>query len=87
MNSRANVFIRIALALLFCVGMFVTANSAALGQRDRHDRGRRARCERDCEERYRERKRDCNNRRGRDKNQCKRDADRDRRDCRENCRH
>ena len=87
MKSRANVLIRISLALLFCLGMFVTASSPAVGQRDRGDRGRHERCKRECEDRYRERKRECNNRRGRDKHQCKQEADRERRDCKDRCRH
>ncbi len=39
--------IRISLALVFCLGMFVTANPAALGQRDRGNRGDRERCQKE----------------------------------------
>ena len=51
MKSTVNVFIRISLTLLFCLGMLITANPAAFAQRDRdrdRDRGNRESCKKEC---------------------------------------
>jgi hypothetical protein len=87
MKSR---IIRISLALLFCLGMFVTANPVALGQRDRdrdRDRGGHKRCQKECKERYDHQKRECKDRRGRERRECQQRADREQRECKERCRH
>jgi hypothetical protein len=82
-----STIIRISLALLFCLGMFVTANPAALGQRPDRDRGGRERCQKECQDRYREQTRECKGKRGRDRRECLQRADKDRRECRDKCRH
>jgi Ni/Co efflux regulator RcnB len=86
MKSTANALIRISLALVFCLGMFATANPAALGQRDR-ERGDRDKCQKECQERYKEQTRQCKDRRGRERRECQRRADKERRECRDKCRH
>jgi hypothetical protein len=81
--------IRIALAFVFCLGMFVTANPAALGQRtDRnYNRGDRERCQKECQEKYKEQSRQCRDKRGRERRECQKSADKERRECRDKCRH
>jgi len=81
-----STIIRTGLALLFCLGMFVTANPAAAGQRDR-DRGDRRRCEKECKEKYDQQKRECRDRRGKERRECQQRADQERRECKEKCRH
>jgi hypothetical protein len=54
MKSIANVFIRISLTVLFCLGMLITANPAALARDRDRDRGGRERCQTECQERYKE---------------------------------
>jgi hypothetical protein len=78
-----STILRISLALLFCLGMFVTANPAALGQRDR---GNRERCQKECQEKYKERMRDCKGMRGKDKRGCKERATKERNECKDRCR-
>lgn len=86
MKSKANVLIRIVLAIVFCLGMVGATNPVA-GQRDRGDRGDRERCQRDCQEKYNQEIRDCNGKRGRERRECRRRADHDRKECRKNCHH
>src|SRR5260370_4307671 len=88
MKSTPNVFIRISLAMLFCLGMLVTANPAAFAQRDRdRDRGGRERCQKEMQDRYKHQKHDCEDRKGRERHRCEQRADRARRECRDKCRH
>jgi hypothetical protein len=83
-----STMIRITLATVFCLGMFVTANPASLGQRvDRGNRGDRERCQKECQEKYKEQSRDCKSKRGHDRRECQQRADRERRECRDKCRH
>ena len=82
MNSRATVFARVTLAILFFCG-FVLALSSTSGVAapDRH----RDRCKRRCEEEYDRRKRECR-RRGRDRHRCEDEAKRERNECKDRCR-
>ena len=84
MKSTAKVLSRISLALLFCLAMFITANPAVSGQRDR---GGRRHCEKECQDRYKEQIRECRDKRGRDRRECQRHAEKDRNECRDKCRH
>ena len=52
MKSRASVLLRIGLALVFCLGIFANTNAAP-------DKNSRKRCEKHCEETYKERKHRC----------------------------
>ena len=79
-----STFCRIGLAVVFCLGMLVTANPAALGQRDR---GERRKCERECQQKYNEQVRECNGKRGRERRECRDRATKDLRECRNKCRH
>jgi hypothetical protein len=79
---------RISLALVFCLGMFATANPAALGQRpDRGNRGDRERCQKECQEKYKEQSHQCRDKRGRERRECQQRANKERRECRDKCRH
>jgi hypothetical protein len=82
-SSMKSTVVRISLALLFCLGTFVTAHSVPVGQRDRHERQR---CEKECQARYKEETRQCRDKRGKDRRECQQRADRDRRECRDKCR-
>src|ERR1700692_4860504 len=82
MKSMSSVLIRITLVVLFCLGMFVTANSVPAGQRDKHERRR---CERECQDRYNQQKRECKNRRGDERRRCEREAKNELRDCKQRC--
>jgi hypothetical protein len=52
MKSKASVLLRISLALLFCLGSFANTNATP-------DKNSRKRCEKHCEETYKERKHRC----------------------------
>jgi hypothetical protein len=82
MKSMSTVLIRITFAVLLCLGMFVTANSAPPGQRDKHERQR---CEKECKDRYSHQKHDCKNQRGNDRRQCERRAQDDYNNCKHGC--
>ena len=56
MRSRASVLLRISLALLFGLGMFVNANPTPGAAGDKNSRKR---CEKHCEETYKDRKHRC----------------------------
>ena len=87
MKPTANVFVRISLALIFSLGMLVTANPVAFAQRDRdRDKGGRKRCQHECDDRYKQQKRECKDRRGRERHQCEQRADRERHECKDRCR-
>ena len=79
-----STILRISLALVFCLGMLVTANPAVSGQRDR---GERQKCQKECQDKYREQTRECRGKRGRDRRECQQRADKDLRECRDKCRH
>jgi hypothetical protein len=82
-----STILRISLALVFCLGMLVSANPAALGQRDRGLSGGRQKCEKECQDRYREQSHQCRDKRGKDRRECQKSADKERRECRNKCRH
>jgi hypothetical protein len=84
MKSTANVFVRFSLALIFCLGMLVTANPVA-SARDR-DKENRKRCQHECDDRYKQQKRECKDRRGKERHRCEQRADRERHDCKDGCR-
>jgi hypothetical protein len=79
MKSRANVLIRISLALLFCLGMFVTANPAPAGQPNPHQT-----CLSRCQ--VANFKGRCKGKRGKDRRECLQNADKELRGCRDRCR-
>ena len=56
MRSRAGVLLRISLALLFGLGMFANANPTPGAAGDKNSRKR---CEKHCEETYKDRKHRC----------------------------
>jgi len=56
MGSRAGVLLRISLALLFGLGMFVNASPTPEAAGDKNSRKR---CEKHCEATYKERKHRC----------------------------
>jgi hypothetical protein len=85
MKSKANVLIRISLALLFCLGMFVTANPVPAGQPNPG-----LTCQSRCQYGYKHQKYVCNlaevHKRGKDRRECLQKADKDLRECRDKCR-
>ena len=82
MKSLFSILVRTALMVLFCLGMFVTANSLPAGQRDRHERKR---CEKECQDKYKREKRECKDRRGDERRRCERRAQDELRDCKQRC--
>lgn len=75
-----STILRISLAGLFCLGMFVTANPTALGQV-----GGRKRCKEQCQDNYKEQMRDCNGKRGKAGRECKERAGKELRKCKLVC--
>ena len=81
-----STILRISLAVVFCLGMFLTANPAALGQRE--DRGDRDRCQKECKKHYKEQMSDCKSKRGKnERRECKERASKELRECQGRCRH
>ena len=82
MKSRARLFTRATLALLFFCAMFLAVlTTTGMATPDRH----RDRCKRRCEDVYDRRKRECK-RRGRDRHRCEEEAKRERDECKDRCR-
>ena len=86
MKSIPNVFIRISLTVLFCLGMLITANPTALARDRDRARGGRERCQTECQERYKEQKHDCKDRGGKERHRCEQRADREHHECKDRCR-
>jgi hypothetical protein len=84
MKSTVTVLLRFSLALLFCIGMFVTANAAITG---RPDKGDRKHCQKECKERYNHQKDECKEKRGGERRECKERAEKERHECQEKCEH
>jgi hypothetical protein len=83
-----STILRISLALVFCLGIFVSANPAAMGQRDRGERGNRDRCQKECKKKYKEQVSDCKSKRGKgERRECKERASKELRECQDRCRH
>ncbi len=82
MKSRANVFMRVTLAIVFFCGLFLAVSSiSGLAAPDR----RRDRCKRRCEDVYKVRKFECKRFRG-DRHRCEQEAKRERNNCKDRCR-
>ena len=76
MRSRAGVFLRISSALLFCLCIFANANSTTGAAGDKNSRKR---CEKHCEETYKDRKHRCKQLRKWERKPCEDAANRTRR--------
>lgn len=78
MKSTKRVFLRITLALLFCLAMFGSVNSTSAAGGNR--------CKDRCNDRYHREKDRCDHRRGEERRRCERRADEEHDQCRKNCR-
>lgn len=85
MKSKATVFMRVTLAILFFCGVFLalTSTSSVAAPDRRSDR-----CKKRCEETYNRRKWECKRLRGRDRerHRCEEEAKRERNNCKDRCR-
>jgi hypothetical protein len=78
---KSTIF-RISLAVLFCLGMLGTVNPTTLGQ---GDRGKRQKCQKECQDKYQDRLRECKDKRGRERRECRDNAAKELRECRKGC--
>jgi hypothetical protein len=83
MKSTANVLTRFSLALLLCLGVFVTANPAASGRGQ--ELGDNKRCLRECKVRYKEAMQQCRGLNERARYKCQHKAGRYGKPCRDAC--
>jgi hypothetical protein len=83
MKSIGGVFLRISLVLLFCLAIFANANSTPGAAGDKNSRKR---CEKHCEETYKDRKHRCKQLRKWERKPCEDAAKEARGICKVRCR-
>jgi hypothetical protein len=77
--KRSSVLLRLSLAVVFCLGAFVTAGTASGAGVPGN------RCKDRCNERYNRRMDECNSLRGGERGRCKDRAKHERDDCKRHC--
>ena len=83
MKSRASIFTRVTLAIVFFCGLLLAVSSiTGAAAPDK----RRDRCKRRCEEVFKARKFECKRFRGRERHRCEDEAKRERNNCKDRCR-